>query len=155
MEIMLSPTYSNKAAPLDDPHPEVELAPPLQYEPIAIPRLASPPIASTASPSGLGRSASVLSKPGFRAGTESEPTAASKRESYNLTGTTFLITNDGRTLKLPVASESKNDPLNWGSWKTAGAMLSIVLFSAVSLAAAQAATVILERVRLSFEYEVR
>ncbi|EOA83087.1 uncharacterized protein SETTUDRAFT_139405 [Exserohilum turcica Et28A] len=151
---MSSATCSTQAAPLDDPHSEIELAPSLPYEPIALPRLASPVStpSSLLAPSGLARSFSVFSKHGSRPKAASDSRSA-KRESYNLTGTTFLITNDGRTLKLPVASESKSDPLNWGTWKTAGAMFSIVLFSAVSLTAAQAATVILESVRASFEYE--
>lgn len=153
MDIMLSPasTYYSKTVSLEDPHPEVELAPPLQIEPIVAPRqispLSSPPIPE------ITRLPSIRSKSFVRPRTDSISTCA-KRESYNLTGTTFLVTNDGRTLKLPVASESKADPLNWSNRKTAGAFFAIVFFSAVNLCAAQAAGAMLDSIQKTFEHEV-
>ncbi|EUC41464.1 hypothetical protein COCMIDRAFT_106113 [Bipolaris oryzae ATCC 44560] len=154
MEIMLSPTgtYSSTAVPLEDPHPEVELAPPHQFEPIVIPRHMSP-LSSPPTPE-ITRLPSVRSKLGPRARADSIATdACAKRESYNLTGTTFLITNDGRTLKLPVASESDADPLNWSNTKTAGAFFAIVFYSAVCLTAAQAPAVMLDSIQNTFEHE--
>lgn len=150
MEIMSSDTYSNTAAEnMQDPHPEVELAPQLRFEPIAGPRPMSP-IWNPEDP-----------RPSSRSKSQARPRTAStslsisaKRESYDLTGSTFLVTNDGRTLKLPVASESKNDPLNWSRMKTAGAIFAIALFSVVCLTAAQAASVVLDGIQLSFEHEV-
>lgn len=156
MEIMLSPTgtYSSTAVPLEDPHPEVELAPPHQFEPIVIPRQMSP-LSSSPTPE-ITRLPSVRSKLGHRARADSVATdACAKRESYNLTGTTFLITNDGRTLKLPVASESNADPLNWSDLKTAGAFFAIVFYSAVCLTAAQAPAVMLDSIQNTFKHEVR
>jgi hypothetical protein len=153
MDIILSPTgsYSTKAAPLEDPHPEVELAPPHQSSPIVVPRqmspLSSPPIPEITS------LPSVSPKAFTKTRAESIATCA-KRESYDLSGTTYLVTNDGRTLKLPIASESKVDPLNWSGRKTAGAFFAIVLFSAVNLTAAQAAGVMLNSIQATFEHEV-
>jgi hypothetical protein len=157
MDIILSPTgtYSSKAVPLEDPHPEVELAPPHQFEPIAIPRqmspLSSPPVPQ------ISRLPSIRSKSASRTRLDSVATAtptSAKRESYNLTGTTFLVTNDGRTLKLPVASESKADPLNWSDKKTAGAFFAVVLYSAICLTAAQAPGVMMDSIQSTFKDEV-
>ncbi|EMD93147.1 hypothetical protein COCC4DRAFT_206258 [Bipolaris maydis ATCC 48331] len=154
MEIMLSPTgtYSSTAVPLEDPHPEVELAPPHQFEPIVIPRQMSP-LSSPLTPE-ITRLPSVRPKLGPRARADSIATdACAKRESYNMTGTTFLVTNDGRTLKLPVASESKADPLNWSGLKTAGAFFAIVFYSAVCLTVAQAPAVMLDSIQNTFKHE--
>ena len=77
-----------------------------------------------------------------------------KHESYDLSGSVFLITGDGRKIDLPVPSESKADPLNWGRWKTAGAMGSLWWYSVVSLTAVQAATMMLKEILNDYKEEV-
>jgi len=76
------------------------------------------------------------------------------RESYDLSGSTYLISNTGKTLKLPVPSQSRVDPLNWSRWKTSGAMLAVLLFSVVNLTAVQGVSVISEGVEREFKYDV-
>jgi hypothetical protein len=152
MDIMMSETYSNRiSSALKDPHPMVELAPPPNAHPVSAPH----PIYPLFPDETPGKRPSVPSVLGYRSRLETADTSRqSKRESYNQIGSTFLITNDGRTLKLPVPSNSKADPLNWSRWKTAGALFSIALFSIVCLTAAQAASVVLDDIQRDFEHEV-
>ncbi|KAH7095543.1 major facilitator superfamily domain-containing protein [Paraphoma chrysanthemicola] len=77
-------------------------------------------------------------------------TQSRKRESYNMSGSVFLITSMGQTLKLPIPSESPADPLGWGKWKRAGAFLAVFWFSAVSLTVAQAMSVLLGAIAEDF-----
>ncbi|KAH8711828.1 hypothetical protein GQ44DRAFT_690010 [Phaeosphaeriaceae sp. PMI808] len=137
------------AGPLQDPYPEVELAPPPRALPLVEPRLISAPPCPIEpmplSPLSCYTQLDVKSV--------SKTPIQAKRESYNLSGSTYLITNTGRTLKLPVPSNSKDDPLNWSMWKTAGAMFSVALFSIVCLTAAQAASVFLEGIHQEFQRE--
>jgi hypothetical protein len=148
----MSETYSNRiSSALEDPHPMVELAPPQDIHPVSAPHPIYPPFPDETP----GKRPSVPSVLGYRTRSETADTSRqSKRESYNQIGSTFLITNDGRTLKLPIPSNSKADPLNWGRWKTAGALFSIALFSVVCLTAAQAASVVLQDIQADFEHEV-
>jgi hypothetical protein len=74
---------------------------------------------------------------------ESAANASSKHESFLLSGSVFLVTNNGRTLSLPIPSDSKLDPLNWSRWRTGGAMLAIGWFAVATLTAVQAASVML------------
>jgi hypothetical protein len=148
----MSETYSNRIpSSLEDPHPMVELAPPLNAHPVSEPHPLYAPISEESS----SKRPSVPSIMGYRS-RSSTPAASdpSKRESYNLAGSTFLITNDGRTLKLPMPSNSKADPLNWSRWKTAGALFAVALYSVVCLTAAQAASVILNSIQKDFQDEV-
>lgn len=149
---MMSETYSNGTpSSLEDPHPMVELAPPLNSPPVSEPHPIYAPLTGDAS----GKRPSVPSIMGYRSRSSTPGTSdPSKRESYNLAGSTFLITNDGRTLKLPMPSNSKADPLNWGRWKTAGALFAVALYSVVCLTAAQAASVILNSIQKEFQDEV-
>ena len=141
------------AAPLQDPYPEVELALPPRAHPLVEPRLISPSPISFDEP--LFSPPSFLPNPGApRKLSVSSKLTQSKRESYNLSGSTFLITSTGKTLKLPVASDSKADPLNWSRWKTAGALFALSLYSVVCLTAAQAANVVLEGIQNDFQHEV-
>lgn len=78
-----------------------------------------------------------------------------KRESYNLSGSTFLVTSSGKTLKLPVPSDSPADPLNWGRWKTIGAIVAVSCYSIVSLTVAQAASLLFHGILLEFDGQVR
>ncbi|KAI4653594.1 hypothetical protein J4E93_001360 [Alternaria ventricosa] len=149
---MMSETYSNgrSSSSLEDPHPMVELAPPLNSPPVSEPHPIYAPLTGDAS----GKRPSVPSIMGYRSRSTTPGTSdPSKRESYNLAGSTFLITNDGRTLKLPMPSNSKADPLNWGRWKTAGALFAVALYSVVCLTAAQAASVILNSIQKEFQDE--
>lgn len=134
------------AAPLQDQYPMVELAPLPRAHPLAEPRGVSPPPTIGADDGALYKAPSGL--PDSRV-----PSDKTKRESYNLCGSTYLITNTGKTLKLPVPSDSKADPLNWSQWKTAGAIFAIALFSVVCLTAAQAASVIFEDIQMEFQDE--
>ena len=150
----MSDNFSNsKTASLEDPHPKVELAPPPRAQPLAEPRTMSP-LSNVCDDiekmAPLGNVVDHITRP-----RTSSTAKLVKRESYDLSGSTFLITHDGKTLKLPIPSESKADPLNWSRWKTAGAIFSIALFSVVCLTAAQATTVILDGVQAEFASEVR
>lgn len=136
------------AAPLQDPYPMVELAPPLRAHPLVEPRIISPsPIDDEEKK--LHKTPSFLPNPGAR-----PVSLQRRRESYDLSGSTYLITNTGKTLKLPVPSSSKADPLNWSRQKTAGAIFSLLLYSVVCLTAAQAATVVLDGMQNEFRHEV-
>ncbi|CAI6340860.1 unnamed protein product [Periconia digitata] len=66
-----------------------------------------------------------------------------KHESYDLSGSVFLVTQNGKTLNLPVASDSEHDPLNWSRWKFAGAFLALVWFSSFSATSTQAAALMM------------
>jgi hypothetical protein len=139
---------------LHDPHPEVELAPPMPVYPLAEPRLRSPTCDSDEHP--ILRRPSTLRYPTTPGGSVCSATVPRPRpESYNFTGSTFLITSTGQTLKLPVPSQSPSDPLNWSWWKTSGAMFALALFSVVCLTAAQAASVVLEGIQAEFADQVR
>jgi hypothetical protein len=142
-------------APLQDPYPEVELALPPRVAPLAEPRLVSPPPSSNEDMEGLYEAPSYLPNRGARSRpTTGSTSLRSRRESYDLSGSTFLITNSGETLKLPVPSNSNADPLNWSPWKTAGAIFAVALFSVVCLTAAQAAAVVLNGIEEEFRDEV-
>ncbi|KAH6852090.1 MFS general substrate transporter [Alternaria alternata] len=147
----MSETYSNRlSSALKDPHPMVELAPPPNAHPVSAPHPIYPPFPDETP----GKRPSVPSVLGHHSRPMTAETARrSRRESYNLIGSTFLITNDGRTLKLPMPSNSKADPLNWNRWKTGGALFSVALFSVVCLTAAQAASVVLDDIQRDFAHE--
>jgi len=78
-----------------------------------------------------------------------------KRESYNLSGSIFLVTSSGKTLNLPVPSDSPADPLNWGRWKTIGAITAVVFYSTVSLPVVQAASLVYHGILMEFDGQVR
>ncbi|KAF2646222.1 MFS general substrate transporter [Massarina eburnea CBS 473.64] len=77
----------------------------------------------------------------------------SKHESYDLSGSVFLITNDGNILSLPMPSDSKHDPLNWSRWKTLGAMLALGWFSVTALTVVQAASLMMKGINRDFREE--
>ncbi|KAF3043911.1 hypothetical protein E8E11_001205 [Didymella keratinophila] len=74
-----------------------------------------------------------------------------KRESYNLSGSIFLVTSSGKTLSLPVPSESPADPLNWGRWKTTSAIIAVAFYSTVSLPVVQAASLVYHGILMEFD----
>ncbi|PZC93593.1 MFS general substrate transporter [Pyrenophora tritici-repentis] len=142
--------FNNTTASLEDPHPKVELAPPPRVQPLAEPRAMSP-LSNCDDIEKMAPLGDIVDRM-TRLRTSSTAKLV-KRESYDLSGSTFLITNDGKTLKLPIPSESKADPLNWSQWKTAGAIFSIALYSVLCLTAAQASTVLLDGVQTEFASE--
>lgn len=73
-----------------------------------------------------------------------------KHDSFMLAGSVFLITSDGKTLSLPVPSQSPHDPLNWTWRKRAVALFPIVLFSILGLVLTQGAS--LNYIGLSKEF---
>lgn len=88
---------------------------------------------------------------------EESQTEAEKRrkhESYLLSGSVFLVTEYGQTLKLPAPSDSPADPLGWKRWQRAGAFLAVAWFTTVALAVAQAAGVLLRVISIDFKGEV-
>ncbi|PVH94178.1 hypothetical protein DM02DRAFT_602933, partial [Periconia macrospinosa] len=91
---------------------------------------------------------------GIKTDEESATNATSKHESFLLSGSVFLVTNCGKTLSLPIPSDSKLDPLNWSRWRTGGAMLAIGWFSVASLTTVQAASVMLGGIRDEFRQMV-
>ncbi|KAF3031321.1 hypothetical protein E8E12_000796 [Didymella heteroderae] len=76
-----------------------------------------------------------------------------KRESYNLSGSIFLVTSSGKTLNLPVPSDSPADPLNWGRWKTTGAIIAVACYSTVALPVVQAASLVYHGIITEFDGE--
>jgi len=126
-------------------YPEGELAP----APLAVPLVGPKVVQSSTSTHGLERFDSDISS-------EYPSTAAQRRkhESYTLTGSVFLITGNGQTLKLPAPSDSPADPLGWGVWKRAGAFLAVAWFSTVALAVAQAAGIFMQVISRDFGLDV-
>jgi hypothetical protein len=148
-------SFSLPSNELQDPYPEVELAPPPRAVPLSEPRLISHTSSSIEDEEQLYKVPSSLASPGVHSRpTIGNTSVRAKRESYDLSGSTFLITNNGRTLQLPVPSNSKADPLNWSSWKTAGAIFAVVLFSVVCLTAVQGVSVVMNGVQEEFRHEV-
>ena len=94
------------------------------------------------------------SHPAFEIDNDLAEAKKRKHESYNLSGSVFLVTGDGRTLKLPIPSESRHDPLNWGRWKTTGAMFALGLYSIVCLTAVQAASLMMHGILEDFREAV-
>ncbi|TQN67386.1 putative MFS-type transporter [Colletotrichum shisoi] len=60
--------------------------------------------------------------------------------SADLSGSIYLITSDGQTLKLPMPSTSPYDPLTWSLTRRLLAVGVLVLYSIVSMMETQAAT---------------
>ncbi|PVI02405.1 MFS general substrate transporter [Periconia macrospinosa] len=73
-----------------------------------------------------------------------------KHESYDLAGSVFLITQEGKTLNLPVPSDSKHDPLNWSVWKVTGVILALIWFSVISVTSVQGTSVMMHGIERDF-----
>ncbi|KAF2448542.1 MFS general substrate transporter [Karstenula rhodostoma CBS 690.94] len=71
-------------------------------------------------------------------------TTKRKHESYDLSGSVFLISREGKTLDLPIPSNSQHDPLNWSSWKIGAAMVAVGWYSATALTAVQAVSLMMD-----------
>lgn len=126
-----------------DPYPDVELAAPPLAQPLHEPKLvySTEPNNDDDGNDSSNRSVSSMSD-------------RRKRESYDLSGSTYLVTASGITLKLPIPSDSDLDPLNWGRWKAAGAMFAIAWYFVAASTAIQAPSVILPGVAREFGAQV-
>lgn len=130
---------------LQNLYPPGELAAPPLARPLHEPKEASTAYTEDKSCGPFVRSKSSLS---------TATTVSRKRESYNLSGSTFLVTQSGKTLRLPVPSSSKDDPLNWSRCKTAAAIFAIAWYAVMSSTAVQATSVILPGIAAEFGNEV-
>ncbi|KAJ4346417.1 uncharacterized protein N0V89_010346 [Didymosphaeria variabile] len=81
-------------------------------------------------------------------------TKRSKHESYDLSGSVFLISRQGKTLNLPIPSDSQHDPLNWSPWKTCAAMVAVGWYSATALTAVQAVSLMMDGIIPDFSHEM-
>ncbi|KAF1922674.1 MFS general substrate transporter [Didymella exigua CBS 183.55] len=125
-------------------YPEGELAPPPSSQPLRKPTLVPSAEDRDDDCKPFARLSRGLSRRSARA-------IRRKHESYNLSGSIFLVTSSGKTLSLPVPSDSPADPLNWGRWKTAGAIISVAWFSIVSLTVVQAASMVYHGIMVEFD----
>jgi hypothetical protein len=80
-------------------------------------------------------------------------TISPNHNSSALPGSVFLITSDGRTLRLPIPSPSPNDPLNWSLWKRVCALGALFFFTTVGLVLVQGTSLLL--IELGEEYTVK
>lgn len=131
---------------LQDPYPDIELAPPSLAQPLHEPS----PIISRHSK--FEDAASITHT--RTVSSASRSSVGSKRHSYNMSGSTFLVTASGKTLRLPIPSESKSDPLNWGRWKRAGAIFALAWYFVASSLIVQAPSVVLLGIALEFGQQV-
>lgn len=123
--------------------------------------LASPPLAQplrkpsfVPSVADRGEDCELFAHSTSRLSGRSAETTRRKHESYNLSGSVFLVTASGTTLNLPVPSESPLDPLNWNRWKRAGAITAVAWHSIVSLTVVQAASVVYHGISVEFDGQV-
>ncbi|KAF6814198.1 major facilitator superfamily transporter [Colletotrichum plurivorum] len=70
--------------------------------------------------------------------------------SADLAGSIYLITSDGKTLKLPMPSDSPSDPLNWSLRKRLVALAVLTLYSIVSMSETQAASLMYRTLAAEF-----
>jgi hypothetical protein len=132
---------------LSNLYPRGELASPPPARPLREPSLVS-------SVDDCDYNRAPFARSTFVYGCRSAGPVRRKRESYNLSGSIFLITSSGKILNLPVPSESPADPLNWGRWKTAGAIIAVVWYSVVSLPVVQAASMVYHGILVEFHDRV-
>ena len=135
------------ASLLQDPYPDVELAPPPLAQPLHKPSLLPSVEDHGKDLEQFAHSTSDLS------GCSTE-TIRRKHESYNLSGSIFLVTSSGTTLSLPVPSQSPNDPLNWSQWKTGGAIIATAWYSIASLTVVQGASMVYHGILVQFDGQV-
>ncbi|KAK0118586.1 hypothetical protein ONS95_007471 [Cadophora gregata] len=73
-----------------------------------------------------------------------------KYESCDFSGSVFIISSDGKVLKLPIPTKSAQDPLNWSKWKQARAFLALYVFSISAESLTQGASFLVEEFRNEF-----
>lgn len=79
---------------------------------------------------------------------------SSKRDSSQIPGTVYLITSNGEVLRLPIPSNSPQDPLNWGMKKRALAFLALASLGSTSLIVVQGASSLFSSLSKEFTLEV-
>lgn len=70
-------------------------------------------------------------------------------------GSVYLITGDGRTLQLPIPSNSTNDPLKWSQVRRSLALAAMSLFTVFGLIAVQGTSLLLEALEKEYNPGVR
>ncbi|KAH9224888.1 major facilitator superfamily transporter, partial [Leptodontidium sp. 2 PMI_412] len=78
---------------------------------------------------------------------------SSKRDSSQIPGTVYLITSNGEVLRLPIPSNSPQDPLNWGMKKRALAFLALASLGSTSLIVVQGASSMFSSLSKEFTLE--
>jgi hypothetical protein len=81
-------------------------------------------------------------------------TERNKHDSFNMSGSVFLITSDGKTVSLPIPSESSCDPLNWKWQKRAVALSTVGIFAYSALIVTQGASVVSSGLAKEFSPDV-
>lgn len=66
-------------------------------------------------------------------------------------GSVFLITSDGRTLELPIPSQSPHDPLTWSHWKRTRALLAMSVFTVIGLVQVQGTSLLLDALEKEYD----
>lgn len=79
----------------------------------------------------------------------------SKHSSADLSGSVFLISADGRMLKLPIPARSYRDPLNWSTKKRLWALISITAFATIGLVVVEVPTLMIAQLTVDFPPSVR
>ncbi len=69
-------------------------------------------------------------------------------------GSVYLIASDGRTLELPIPSNSAKDPLRWTSLKRFLALTAMSLFTVIGLVAVQGTGLLLPALDKEYAAEV-
>lgn len=69
-------------------------------------------------------------------------------------GSVYLITSDGRTLSLPIPSQSPCDPLNWSLWRKCLALGAMSFFTIVGLILAQGTSMFLSDLAVEYATEL-
>jgi hypothetical protein len=78
----------------------------------------------------------------------------SKYASRDFSGSVFIISSDGRMLKLPIPTSSSRDPLNWSKMKRARAFFVIFFFSITGLVVVQGPSLMFAPLLEEFSDEV-
>jgi len=86
--------------------------------------------------------------------TSTTTSTRSKYESRDFSGSVFLISSDGRMLKLPIPTSSSRDPLNWSKMKRARAFFAIFFFSIMGLVLVQGPSLMFVPLSEEFSEEV-
>ncbi|KAL2064633.1 hypothetical protein VTL71DRAFT_3770 [Oculimacula yallundae] len=86
----------------------------------------------------------------YTAGTSDARSTMSGRRSGDFSGSVFIISAEGKVLKLPIPTKSSQDPLNWSKWKRARAFLAIYLFAVTGGALLEGISYLLKSVKQEF-----
>ncbi|KAL8401111.1 hypothetical protein RB596_008050 [Gaeumannomyces avenae] len=75
---------------------------------------------------------------------------AARRPSADLASSVYLIASDGRTLSLPIPSDSPNDPLNWSRCTRVLLLVSVAVLAGVGVTQLNAPPVMRHALALEF-----